>query len=39
MKLREEAQGGDAGEMSPVQLTPEQLEELLEKSVEIDLDC
>lgn len=38
MKLREDAQGGDAGEMSPMPLTPEQLQELLEKSVEIDLD-
>lgn len=39
MKLRKDAQGGDAGEMSPVPLTPEQLAELLEKSVEIDLDA
>ncbi len=39
MKLRENAQGGDAGKMSPAQLTPEQLAELLEKSVEIDLDA
>jgi len=39
MKLREDAQGGDAGKMSPGQLTPEQLAELLEKSVEIDLDA
>jgi nitric oxide reductase NorD protein len=31
--------GGQAGEMSPVPLTPEQLAELLEKSVEIDLDA
>ena len=38
MKLREDAQGGDAGKMSPQALTPEQLQELLEKSVEIDLD-
>ncbi|MEO9256399.1 MAG: hypothetical protein ABI305_12715, partial [Tepidiformaceae bacterium] len=38
MKLKEDAQGGDAGQMSPVNLTPEQLAELLEKSVEIDLD-
>jgi nitric oxide reductase NorD protein len=38
MKLRENAQGGDAGQMSPVPLTPEQLAELLAKSVEIDLD-
>jgi hypothetical protein len=39
MKLKEDAQGGDAGKMSPAQLTPEQLAELLEKSVEIDLDA
>ena len=39
MKLKENAQTGDAGEMSPVNLTPEQLAELLEKSVEIDLDA
>ncbi len=39
MKLREDAQGGDAGKMSPAQLTPEQLAELLAKSVEIDLDA
>lgn len=40
MKLREDAQmGGDAGEMSPQQLTPEQLAELMEKSAEIDLDA
>jgi hypothetical protein len=38
MKLKEDAQGGDAGQMSPANLTPEQLAELLEKSVEIDLD-
>ncbi|OAI39378.1 hypothetical protein AYO38_07755 [bacterium SCGC AG-212-C10] len=38
MKLRKDAQGGDAGEMSPQPLTPEQLQELLEKSAEIDLD-
>lgn len=38
MKLREDAQGGDAGEMSSAPLTPEQLQELLEKSVEINLD-
>ncbi|MGI8927627.1 MAG: nitric oxide reductase activation protein NorD [Tepidiformaceae bacterium] len=38
MKLRKDAQGGNAGEMSPQQLTPEQLQELLEKSAEIDLD-
>jgi nitric oxide reductase NorD protein len=38
MKLKQDAQGGDAGQMSPVPLTPEQLAELLEKSVEIDLD-
>ncbi|MCC7364567.1 MAG: VWA domain-containing protein [Dehalococcoidia bacterium] len=39
MKLKKDAQGGDAGEMSPQALTPEQLQELLEKSVEIDLDA
>ncbi len=39
MKLREDAQGGDAGQQSPTPLTPEQLAELLEKSVEIDLDA
>ena len=39
MKLKENAQGGDAGEQSPVPLTPEQLAELLAKSVEIDLDA
>ncbi|MBI5947456.1 MAG: VWA domain-containing protein [Chloroflexi bacterium] len=39
MKLRKDAQGGDAGEMSPQQLTPEQLQELLEKSADIDLDA
>jgi hypothetical protein len=39
MKLREDAMQGDAGEMSPAQLTPEQLAELLEKSAEIDLDA
>jgi hypothetical protein len=39
MKLREDAQTGEAGEMSPQQLTPEQLAELLEKSAEIDLDA
>ncbi len=38
MKLKQDAQGGDAGQMSPVPLTPEQLAALLEKSVEIDLD-
>ena len=38
MKLKQDAQGGDAGQMSPVPLTPEQLAELLEKSVEINLD-
>ena len=30
---------GEGGEMSPVPLTPEQLAELLAKSVEIDLDA
>jgi len=39
MKLRDDAMQGDAGEMSPAQLTPEQLAELLEKSAEIDLDA
>jgi nitric oxide reductase NorD protein len=39
MKLREDAKGGEAGKMSPAQLTPEQLAELLAKSVEIDLDA
>ncbi len=38
MKLREDAKGGDAGQQSPTPLTPEQLQELLEKSAEIDLD-
>lgn len=38
MKLRDNAQGGDAGQQSPMNLTPEQLQELLEKSAEIDLD-
>lgn len=39
MKLRKDAMRGDAGEMSPQPLTPEQLQELLEKSAEIDLDA
>lgn len=39
MKLREDAQMGEGGQMSPQQLTPEQLAELLAKSVEIDLDA
>jgi hypothetical protein len=39
MKLREDAETGEAGQMSPMQLTPEQLAELLEKSAEIDLDA
>ena len=38
MKLRDDAQMGDAGQISPDQLTEEQLKELLEKSAEIDLD-
>ncbi|MDZ7728394.1 MAG: hypothetical protein U5Q44_09510 [Dehalococcoidia bacterium] len=39
MKMREDAElGGDAGEMSPGELSPEQLQEMLEKSAEIDLD-
>lgn len=39
MKLRENAQGGQAGKQQTVPLTPEQLAELLSKSVEIDLDA
>ncbi|MEO8540855.1 MAG: VWA domain-containing protein [bacterium] len=39
MKLRENAQMGEGGQMSPTALTPEQLAELLAKSVEIDLDA
>jgi len=39
MKLREDAKMGEGGQMSPVPLTPEQLAELLAKSVEIDLDA
>ncbi|MBK7725110.1 MAG: VWA domain-containing protein [Dehalococcoidia bacterium] len=39
MKLREDAKMGQGGEQSPAQLTPEQLAELLAKSVEIDLDA
>lgn len=39
MKLREDAQTGDAGQQNVQQLTPEQLQELLDKSVEIDLDA
>ncbi|MBI2766573.1 MAG: VWA domain-containing protein [Chloroflexi bacterium] len=38
MKLRKDAQGGNAGEMSPTPLTEEQLKELLEKSMDFDLD-
>jgi nitric oxide reductase NorD protein len=38
MKMKEDMQRGDAGEMSPTPLTEEQLRELLEKSAEIDLD-
>ena len=38
MKLRDDAELGDAGQISPDQLTEEQLKELLEKSAEIDLD-
>ena len=38
MKLRDDMQLGKAGELSPEQLTEEQLKELLEKSAEIDLD-
>ncbi|MFN0096568.1 MAG: nitric oxide reductase activation protein NorD [Dehalococcoidia bacterium] len=38
MKLRQDAQGGDAGKQNAQQLTEEQLRELLEKSAEIDLD-
>ena len=39
MKLRDDAETGEAGQLSPDQLTPEQLQELLEKSAEIDLDA
>jgi nitric oxide reductase NorD protein len=39
MKLREDAQGGQAGQQAAQQLTPEQLQELLEKSAEINLDA
>ncbi|MGE0569527.1 MAG: nitric oxide reductase activation protein NorD [Dehalococcoidia bacterium] len=39
MKLREDAQGGEAGQQNAQQLTPEQLQELLEKSAEINLDA
>ena len=39
MKLREDAMTGEAGKQNVQQLTPEQLQELLEKSVEIDLDA
>ena len=38
MKLRKDAQTGEAGQQNPMQLTPEQLQELLAKSAEIDLD-
>ncbi len=38
MKLRQDAQGGDAGKQNAQPLTEEQLRELLEKSAEIDLD-
>jgi hypothetical protein len=38
MKLREDAQGAQAGKQQTVPLTPEQLAELLAKSVEINLD-
>ena len=38
MKLRDDLQLGEVGELSPEQLTEEQLKELLEKSAEIDLD-
>ncbi len=38
MKLRQDAQGGDAGQQNAQALTPEQLQELLEKSVDIDID-
>ena len=38
MKLRDDARLGEAGQVSPEQLTEEQLQELLEKSAEIDLD-
>ena len=39
MKLRDGAETGDAGQLSPDQLTEEHLRELLEKSAEIDLDA
>ena len=39
MKLRDGAEQGEAGQISPEQLTEEQLRELLEKSAEIDLDA
>lgn len=39
MKLRDDAQTGEAGKQDGQPLTPEQLQELLEKSVEIDLDA
>ena len=38
MKLRDDADVGEAGQVSPEHLTEEQLRELLEKSAEIDLD-
>ncbi len=38
MKLRDDADLGEAGQISPDQLTEEQLRELLEKSAEIDID-
>jgi hypothetical protein len=38
MKLRDNADFSDGDQMSPQQMTPEQLKELLEKSAEIDLD-
>ena len=37
MKLREDAMTGDAGQQNTQPLTPEQLQELLEKSTDIDL--
>jgi len=39
MRLKEDAQTSESGQMSPATLTPEQLAELLAKSVEIDLSA
>ncbi len=38
MKLRKDAQGGDAGQQNAQPLTPEQLQEMLDKGVDIDID-